>query len=96
MWHKHVDKHWRATKSFINQGYNRLSGWAGEFDRAANVGRNIYRSLAPILQEFGQTQALDHGMKAIQGYDASRGNLVEADSTARRLARGVDAAPIFT
>ena len=96
MWHKQLDKHWRATKSFINQGYSRLSGWAGEFDKGMNVGRNIYRALAPILQEFGQTKALDEGMKAIKGYDAFRGNLVEADSTARRLARGVDQAPIFT
>ena len=96
MWHKQLDKHWRATKSFINQGYNRLSGFAAEMDKRVNVGRNIYRALAPILQEFGQTKALDQGMKAIQGYDAFRGNVVEADSTARRLARGVDAAPIFT
>ena len=96
MWHKQLDKHWRNTKSFINQGYRRLSGWAGEFDKAANIGRNIYRTLAPILSEFGQTQALDQGMKAIQGYDALRGQVMEADSTARRLARGVDQAQIFT
>ena len=95
MWHKQLDRHWKATKSFVHQGYKRLSGFAGEVERAAGIGRNIFSALKPILEEFGQQGAIDQGMKAIKGYDAFRGNVVEADSTARRLGRGLAEAEIF-
>jgi len=95
MWHKQLGRHWNATKSFVHQGYKRLSGFAGEVERAAGIGRNIFSALRPILEEFGQQGAIDQGMKAIKGYDAFRGNVVEADSTARRLGRGLAEAEIF-
>ena len=95
MWHKQLQSSWRNTKSFVHQGYNRLSGWAGEVERAAGIGRNIFSALRPILEEFGQQGAIDQGMKAIKGYDTLRGNVVEADSTARRLGRGLAEAEIF-
>ena len=88
--------HWKATKSFVHQGYKRLSGFAGEVERAAGIGRNVFRAIRPILEEFGQQGAIDQGMKAIKGYDALRGNVVEADSTARRLGRGLADAEIFS
>ena len=95
MWHKQLDRHWKATKSFVHQGYKRLSGFAGEVERAAGIGRNLFSAIRPILQEFGQQGAIDQGMNAIKGYDALRGNVVEADSTARRLGRGLADAEIF-
>ena len=95
MWHKRLGAHWKATKSFVHQGYRRLSGFAGEVERAAGIGRNIFSALKPILEEFGQQGAIDQGMTAIRGYDALRGNVVEADSTARRLGRGLAEAEIF-
>ena len=95
MWHKQLDRHWKATKSFVHQVYKRLSGFAGEVERAAGIGRNMFSAIRPILQEFGQQGAIDQGMKAIKGYDALRGNVVEADSTARRLGRGLADAEIF-
>lgn len=95
MWYKHLDRHWKHTKSFIHQGYQRLHGWAGELERAAGVGKRLFALAAPILDEFGQGEAISQGMKAIEGYDRLRQGVMDADTTARRLARGVDQADIF-
>ena len=95
MWHKHLDKHWRKTKSFIHQGYTRLHGWAGEVERAAGIGKRIFALAAPILEEFGGGQAVSQGMRAIEGYDRLRQGMMDADAVARRVARPIAEADIF-
>ena len=95
MWYKHLDRHWNRTKSFIHQGYRQLHGWAGEVERAAGIGKRIFSTIAPILQDFGAGQALQGGMKAIQGYDDLRGRVMDVDENVRRHASRVGSAELF-
>ncbi len=95
MWYKHLDRHWNRTKSFIHQGYRQLHGWAGEVERAAGIGKRIFSTIAPILQDLGAGQALQGGMKAIQGYDDLRGRVMDVDENVRRHASRVGSADLF-
>ena len=96
MWYKHLNRHWNRTKSFIHQGYKQLHGWAGEVERAAGIGKRIFSTIAPILEDLGQRQAVEGGMKAIQGYDALRGNVMDIDQQARKYGKQIGSADLFT
>ena len=95
MWYKHLNRHWNRTKSFIHQGYKQLHGWAGEVERAAGIGKRIFSTIAPILEDLGQRQAVEGGMKAIQGYDSLRQNVQDIDANVRRHASRVGNADLF-
>ncbi len=95
MWHKALQQHWNRTKSFLGENYRRLGGWAKEMDRAAGIGRRIFSLAAPVLQDFGADEAIQHGMKAIQGYDALRKSAMDADAYTRGHASRIASADIF-
>ena len=95
MWYKRLGHQWNRTKSFIHGGYRQLHGWAGEVERAAGIGKRIFSTIAPILDDLGAGQALQGGMKAIQGYDDLRQGVVDADATVRRHASRVGGADLF-
>ena len=95
-WHKTLAGHWNRTKSFIHQGYRTLGKWAGEVERGAGIGKKIFASIAPILEDFGQHDAISHGMKAIQGYDQLRGQVMDADHYARGHANRIAQADLFS
>ena len=95
MWYKRLGQHWNRTKSFIHQGYKQLHGWAGEVERAAGIGKRIFSTIAPILEDLGQRQAIEGGMKAIQGYDSLRQNVQDVDANVRRHASRVGNAELL-
>jgi len=94
-WHKKLQGHWNRTKSFIHQGYQTLGKWAGEVERGAGIGRKIFQTIAPILDDFGQGDVVSQGMKAIQGYDALRGNVMNIDQQARKYGKQIGEADLF-
>lgn len=96
MWYKQLGRHWNKTKSFIHQGYQTLGKWAGEVERGAGIGRKVFQTLAPILSDLGQDQVVSQGMKAIQGYDALRGNVMNIDQQARKYGKQIGEADIFS
>ncbi len=95
MWHKALQQHWNKTKSFLGENYRRLGGWAKEMDRAAGIGRRIFSLAAPVLQDFGADEAIQHGMKAIQSYDTLRKSAMDADAYTRGHASRIASADIF-
>ena len=95
MWHKQLAQHWNRTKSFLGDGYRRLGKFAGEMDRAMNIGRRVFSLAAPILDDLGQSGAITQGMKAFQGYDQLRSNVMDADAHVRGHASRIAAADIF-
>ena len=95
MWHKALHQHWNRTKSFLGESYRRLGKWAGEFDRAAGIGRRMFSLAAPILSDMGADDAIQHGMKAIAGYDTLRKGVMDADQYTRGHASRIAAADIF-
>ncbi len=95
MWHRALQQHWNKTKSFLGESYRRLGKWAGEVDRAAGIGRRMFSLAAPILSDMGADDAIQHGMKAIQGYDSLRQGVMDADQYTRGHASRIAAADIF-
>ena len=95
MWHKALQQHWNRTKSFLGENYRRLGGWAKEMDRAAGIGRRIFSLAAPIMSDMGADEAIQHGMKAIQGYDTLRKSAMDADAYTRGHANRIASAEIF-
>lgn len=95
MWYKQLGRHWNKTKSFIHQGYHTLGKWAGEIDRAAGIGRKIFSLAAPILDDLGQGDAIRRGVKAFQGYDDARRQVLDVDQQVRGHAQRIGAADIF-
>ncbi len=95
MWHRALNQHWNKTKAFLGDSYRRLGKWAGEFDRAAGIGRRIFSLAAPILSDMGADEAIQSGMKAVQGYDSLRKGVMDADQYARGHASRIDSADIF-
>ena len=86
-----LSHHFGKAKSFLGNGYQRLSKFAGGIDRLAGVRRKTFGFLAPILEDFGASSALTHGMKAIRGYDQIRQGVMEADQYARGHAARLEA-----
>ena len=64
-------------------------------DRAAGIGRRIFSLAAPIMSDMGADEAIQHGMKAIQGYDTLRKGVMDADSFTRGHASRIASADIF-
>lgn len=95
-WHRKLQSHWNNTKSFIHQGYKTLGKWAGHVERGAGIGRKIFQTLAPILDDFGQGQVVAKGMQAIQNYDRLRGNVMDIDQEARKYGRHIGDADFFS
>ena len=64
-------------------------------DRAAGIGRKIFSLAAPIMQDWGADDAVQHGMKAIHGYDTLRKGVMDADTYAQDHASRIASADIF-
>ena len=95
MWHKQLARHWNKTKAFLGDKYRHLGKWAGELDRAAGIGRRVFQLAAPILDEFGQNDLVEQGMKVIHGYDQVRSNVMDVDANVRGHASRIASADIF-
>ncbi len=95
MWHKALKQHWNRTKSFLGENYRRLGKWAGEFDRAANIGKRLFSLAAPIMSDMGADDAIQHGMRAFEGYDQLRKGVMDADTYTRGHATRIADAHIF-
>ena len=96
MWHKQLAQHWNKTKSFIHQGYRNLGKWAGHVERAAGIGRRVFQQVAPILDDLGQGEAVRQGMRAIQGYDTLRGQVMDVDEQVRKYGSRIGSADLFS
>ena len=57
--------------------------------------RDSFSTIAPILEDLGQRQAVEGGMKAIQGYDSLRQSVQDVDANVRRHASRVGNADLF-
>ena len=95
MWHKQLKQHWNKTKSFINQGYGHLKGWAKEIDRGAGIARKMFSLATPMLDDFGGGDFIKQGVDAIGKYDKLKSGISDIDQKARGYGRNFDQANIF-
>ena len=98
MWHKHLKQRWNSTKSFLHQNYRKLGKFAGEFNRAADIGRRLFSTTMPAIEDYGGDRGRDFvqkGVTAFKAYDAFRGELMNADQKVRTHAERIGGAEIF-
>ena len=65
-------------------------------DRVAGIGRRMFALAAPILDDFGQSEAVGKGMQAIQGYDNMRKQVMDADGYVKGHANRIASADLFS
>ena len=80
---RQLHRHWNNVKSFVGGHYQRASKMVGQLDGLFGIGRRAFAAVAPILEDFGQGDAVQAGVRAIGGYDAARAGIMQADSYAR-------------
>ncbi len=95
-WHKTLAHQWNRTKTFIHQSYRTLGKWAGEVERGAGIGKTFFSTIAPILDDLGQHDAISHGMKATQGYDQLRQGVMDAEHYVKGHANRIAQADLFS
>jgi hypothetical protein len=95
MWQKQLARHWNKTKSYLGDKYRALGKWAGHMDRAAGIGRRKFALAAPILDDMGQSDAVQTGMKPVQHYDNMRGAVMDVDEQVRSHGKRIASANIF-
>ena len=92
---RQLQRHWNTVKAFVGGHYRAASKVAGQLDGILGVGRKAFGALAPILDDFGQGEAVKAGVKAFGGYDAARSGVMAADAYARRHGNRLADARIF-
>ena len=95
MWHKNLAQHWNKTKSFIHQGYRKLSKFAGEMDRGAGIFKRLFSLATPMLEDFGQGDLVRRGIQGIDQYNQLRNRVTDIDRQARAYGNTIDSANIF-
>ena len=92
---RQLQRHWNAVKAFVGGHYTQASKIAGQLDGILGVGRRAFGAIAPILDDFGQGEAVKAGVKAFGGYDTARSSVMTADAYARRHGNRIADARIF-
>ena len=95
MWQRKLQHHWNKTKSFVNQGYHTLGGWARNFDRAATIGKRLFSLAVPALQDIGAEEYIGKGANIIGKYNQFRNEVGRADRHMSAYGQAVDSADIF-
>ena len=96
MWLKQLNAGWGRAKSFVSHGYHRLGKLAQDMDKFAGVGRKLFSLATPMLEDFGQQDAVRRGVQAIGQYDKLRGQVLDVDQRARQHASRFADADIFS
>ena len=65
-------------------------------DHHLNIGRRIFAAAAPLLDDLGQSEYVQHGMDAIRTYDNVRGQVMDIDEKARTHGARIGSADFFS
>ena len=92
---KQIGNAWRQTRGFLKSTYHEGKKWANMIDSYAGLARKGLSAAAPLLQELGGGEALGQGVKALQGYDSVRKQVMDVDERGRghydRISKAVGA-----
>ena len=85
MWisHKQLAHGLTAAKKFFKNTYHEGKKWANIIDGYAGLARKGLSAAAPLLQELGGGEVLGHGVKALQGYDSVRKQVMDVEERGR-------------
>ena len=96
MWQRQLAQQWNRAKSFIHQGHQTLGKWAGHMDRAANIGKRLFSLAMPALQDLGQDDLIQGGIRAIGNYNDTRAQATRFNRNISAYGQAIDAADIFS
>jgi hypothetical protein len=72
-----VAHHLNRAKNFLGSAYHQTRNFLGDVDHGVRTFKQIYGALAPVLESYGVNPANKHVMKALNGYDNIRNNVME-------------------
>ena len=72
-----VAHHFNKAKTFLGNAYHHTRNFLGDVDNGVRTLKHIYGAVAPVLESYGVNPANKHVMKALNGYDTIRNNVME-------------------
>ena len=72
-----VAHHFNRAKNFLGNTYHQTRNFLGDVDHGVRTFKQIYGAIAPVLESYGVNPANKHVMKALNGYDSIRNNVME-------------------
>jgi len=72
-----VAHHFNKATSFLGNSYHHTKNCLGDVDHGVRTLKHIYGAVAPVLESYGVNPANKHVMKALNGYDTIRSNVME-------------------
>ena len=72
-----VAHHFNRAKNFLGNAYHQTRNFLGDVDHGVRTFKQIYGASAPVLESYGVNPANKHVMKALNGYDSIRNNVME-------------------
>ena len=72
-----VAHHFNKAKNFLGNAYHHTRNFLGDVDHGVRTFKHIYGAIAPVLESYGVNPANQHVMKALNGYDTIRSNVMD-------------------
>ena len=72
-----VAHHFSEAKDFLGNAYNQTRNFLGNVDAGVRTCKQIYGAVAPVSESSGVEAENKHVMKALRGYDAIGGHVME-------------------
>ena len=65
------------AKNFLGNAYHHTKRFLGNVDAGVKTFRDVYSTIAPVLESYGVNSGGHHVAKALSGYDNIRGQVLE-------------------
>ena len=72
-----VAHHFNKAKKFLGNAYHHTRNFLGDVDHGVRTFKQVYGAIAPVLESYGVNPANKHVMKALNGYDTIRSNVMD-------------------
>ena len=76
MWQQNLQDAWHHGKHAIGNAFNHAVKWAGHIDHAMGLGKRVFGTLQPAIQDMGGSQMNRAVMQGIQGYEQGRSEIM--------------------
>ena len=73
----HVQRGVHHAKNFLGQAYHGTRNMLGNVDQGVRSFKQVYGTVAPVLESYGVPTGHKPVMKALSGYDTIRGHVME-------------------
>ena len=76
MWQRNLQDAWHHGKRAVGNAFNHAVKWAGQIDHAMGLGKRIFSTLQPAIQDMGGSSVNRAVTQGIQGYEQGRNEIM--------------------